>query len=389
MSDKEKMPMKRSIETPRRHVAAVALLVLLLVPAASYAGSADEGPGVVRKEVIRVVGDGKGPWLGVSLEERRGTGEPESPGVLIGDVFDGSPAAEAGLKAGDLIVSFGGVETPRLSVLMDAIRSHAAGDRVPVTVLRDGSRQSHDVTLSSREESGNVFIGGPEGMEHLKGLVMDLEGLEDLEDLQELEDLDLEGLHEGIALALKDLPHGIRGEEGLKWVGALELPDVWIGITMQDVTPELRTHFGSTADAGVLIGKVDPDSPAARAGVAVGDLLVKVNDRTIQDPSDVTNAIRDLEAGSKVSLELLRNGSTFGTDAVLEKRPEGQMLHRMFRISPGDHDVRFLELGKKADEETIRRRIEALKERMHALDERLQKMNDQLREAEAAGGSGS
>jgi aminopeptidase N len=74
----------------------------------------------------------------------------EGPGVRITGTVPGSPAEKAGLKDGDVIVSLGAVATTTMREFSDALKARAPGDRVEVTVLRDGKKTTVDVVLGSR-----------------------------------------------------------------------------------------------------------------------------------------------------------------------------------------------------------------------------------------------
>src|SRR5207302_6834595 len=71
-------------------------------------------------------------------------------GALVLQVVPGSAAAKAGLLSGDLIVRFGGRPVRTVEDLLAALRHHKPGDRVAVTVIRDGKRKTLQVTLSGR-----------------------------------------------------------------------------------------------------------------------------------------------------------------------------------------------------------------------------------------------
>ena len=89
---------------------------------------------------------GYGPYFG-SIPD---FSESEVPGVLLGGVRPGSPAEVAGLKAGDVIVSFAGVAVKNLQDLTFALRTKRPGDRVEVTFLRGGKQQRAQATLEER-----------------------------------------------------------------------------------------------------------------------------------------------------------------------------------------------------------------------------------------------
>ena len=89
---------------------------------------------------------GYGPFFGVIPE----FGAESSSGVRITGVRPGSPAAKAGLTGGDVIVKFGGVAVKTLEDLTFALRSHRAGDRVDVVIVRDGTQRIVEATLEER-----------------------------------------------------------------------------------------------------------------------------------------------------------------------------------------------------------------------------------------------
>jgi S1-C subfamily serine protease len=75
----------------------------------------------------------------------------EGNGVTFSDVREGSPAAKAGLKTGDILVEFAGKPIGNLYDLTYALRASKPGDSVKVTVLRHGSAMTTDVELTARQ----------------------------------------------------------------------------------------------------------------------------------------------------------------------------------------------------------------------------------------------
>lgn len=92
-------------------------------------------------------GGGYGPYFG-SVPD---FGEVEHGGVKFADVRDGSPAAKAGLAAGDVLIEFDGKKIDNLYDFTYALRAHKPGDKVAVTVLRNGERLTREVTLEVRK----------------------------------------------------------------------------------------------------------------------------------------------------------------------------------------------------------------------------------------------
>ena len=86
-------------------------------------------------------------FLGVSLDDRTDGGQ----GALITSVDDDSPAAGAGVEVGDVVVAIDDAAIDGSAGVIAAIRDHSPGDEITVTVVRDGTEQTLDVTLVERE----------------------------------------------------------------------------------------------------------------------------------------------------------------------------------------------------------------------------------------------
>jgi serine protease Do len=90
-----------------------------------------------------------------------------------------------------------------------------------------------------------------------------------------------------------------------------------LGIVLMGLTPELRTHFAAPRTAGVLVARVDADSPAAKAGVRVGDVLTKTNNQSLDDVGDVRAAIATAKKGDMVELTVIRDRKPLSLEVVL------------------------------------------------------------------------
>ncbi len=117
-----------------------------------------------------------------------------------------------------------------------------------------------------------------------------------------------------VALQVKDeiLAHG-RVDRG------------WLGITLQEMSQGLASSFGLSKPDGALVNAVVPGSPADRAGLKAGDVIVKVDRTAIEGPADVPGAIGRLRPGVKVKLEIWRGGREQTIDATLAQPPEAKV----------------------------------------------------------------
>lgn len=82
----------------------------------------------------------------------------------------------------------------------------------------------------------------------------------------------------------------------------------WIGVTIQELTPELAQQFGLKQSKGALVSDIVKDSPAARAGIIRGDIIVEFNGREVKDVSSLRNLVSQSKSGSNITLKILRSG---------------------------------------------------------------------------------
>jgi membrane-associated protease RseP (regulator of RpoE activity) len=131
------------------------------------------------------------------------------------------------------------------------------------------------------------------------------------------------------------------------------------------MTAELRQFFGASGDAGILVQSVQPDTPAQRAGVAVGDVIVGVDGDAIDDVGDVADALSDRRSGDKVEIEVVRNKKTRRLVTELREGDDGGM--RLEGLPPG-----AMQLFGGVDDDAVRSQLDALTERLDRLERALE-----------------
>ena len=94
-----------------------------------------------------------------------------------------------------------------------------------------------------------------------------------------------------------------------------------LGVTVMGLTPELRTHFGSTSQSGMLVGSVEPGSPAAKAGVRVGDVIVEANGRLVDAVDDIRSAMAKSKKGDTIEIDVIRERKALTLKATLVDDP--------------------------------------------------------------------
>ena len=91
-----------------------------------------------------------------------------------------------------------------------------------------------------------------------------------------------------------------------------------LGFSAQDLTPALAEAFGISRHKGVVVARVETDSPADKAGMKVGDVIIGVNGREVQSSAQVRNKIGLLRIGNPVKISILRNGKPHTLTATIE-----------------------------------------------------------------------
>jgi len=146
--------------------------------------------------------------------------------------------------------------------------------------------------------------------------------------------IDIHGNLVGINTAI--LSHGAGGNEGVGFAIPVSMVKPvmdqimtrgkvvrgYLGVHIQDVTPELATAFGLKQGGGVLIGDVSPDTPAARAGLKKGDVILQLNGETVNARNQLQVQIAQFAPGTPVKLQIWRNGATQNVSLTLGELPE-------------------------------------------------------------------
>ncbi|HEV2106213.1 MAG TPA: PDZ domain-containing protein, partial [Candidatus Eisenbacteria bacterium] len=96
----------------------------------------------------------------------------------------------------------------------------------------------------------------------------------------------------------------------------------WPGMQVQAVTAELAQRLGFREAAGLVVTRVDPGGPAARAGVRVGDRIRRVNGRVTNTVDQAQGGIYGAEVGDHLRLDLERDGRDLELTLTLEEAPE-------------------------------------------------------------------
>lgn len=95
----------------------------------------------------------------------------------------------------------------------------------------------------------------------------------------------------------------------------------YLGVMISDLTPGLAKQFGVPNTSGALVQNVEPEGPAAKAGLKNGDVIRTLNGRTIPDSGTLTSIVTETNPGTTVTLGILRNGKPMDIKVALGERP--------------------------------------------------------------------
>ena len=165
-------------------------------------------------------------------------------GVLVPDVTADSAAEKAGIKSGDVIVEFDGQPVEKASELQNKVAVKKPGTKVEIVVLRNGKRKTLTAELEKRPTK-------------------------------------------------EVLEAGSRGQSSEK-----------LGVSVQNLTDELAKRYGYEDLKGVIVTEVEPDSPAARAGIQPGSLIQEVNRQAVENTRQFNEEIQKAAEEGKVMLRV-------------------------------------------------------------------------------------
>lgn len=258
--------------SPIRIAIATALAVAPLALAQQYPPRANSAGAVVQSL----------PFLGVACEDldaprRQALKVKEDHGIVITMVSDGSPASKAGLREGDVILEYNGhaVESfDQAHGLRALIQDSAPGKPVKVLISRNGVTQ----TLTAVPELHRMVMGP--------------------------------GMEIPMPMMPAPMPVPMAPMPPMPEIPRIQtvMPSTPLGILGEDLVeePQFAEFFG--VKDGVLVKSVTSGSPADRAGIKAGDVIVKINDRHIASSRDLQRLMRAQQAANaSCQISVMRN----------------------------------------------------------------------------------
>ncbi len=131
----------------------------------------------------------------------------------------------------------------------------------------------------------------------------------------------------------REMTDWFRPTLALHWSGA------YLGVELVNLNEPLRAHFGVPEGSGVLVSNVVDGSPAARAGVQVGDIITRFDGEDVTSSRKLTTMVRKAEAGDPADLEVWRDGKVETVSTTLDERPRPDLQANSFYFLRGREDL--------------------------------------------------
>ncbi len=130
---------------------------------------------------------------------------------------------------------------------------------------------------------------------------------------------------QGIGFAIPvNLAKGVI--EQLKTSG--EVTRGWLGVGIQDISEEVAAYYGIKERKGVLVTEVFPGDPADMAGIQPKDIILSVDDKTVENARELTGVIANIQVGDKVKIKAMREGKIKTFKVVIAKRQDGLIAEK-------------------------------------------------------------
>lgn len=118
----------------------------------------------------------------------------------------------------------------------------------------------------------------------------------------------------------------------------------WLGVETHEVTADRAKELKLSAERGVVLGKIVPDSPAAKAGLKENDVVTEINGQRVEGAAQFRRMIHEIPAGRTIQLTVWRDGRTETISATLGKSEQGRHAMKMMTPTPGTFAFRMPEM---------------------------------------------
>lgn len=259
--------------------------------APSQAPSQTQGP---QQPQVMVWTQAGGSFLGVHATDidttrARELKLKEEHGVEITSVEAGSPAEKAGILKNDVVLEFNGQRVEGTEQFVRLVRETPPGRQVKIGLWRNGGAQQVAATLGRRKAKTS------------KEIIESLSGLREMPQMPQV--------------WIPDIPRAFT-----TWRSSM------LGVEAESIDGQLAQFFG--VEQGVLVRSVAADSAAGKAGLKAGDVIVKVDGKTVDSPREISIEMRALRPRRTFPVLVVRDKRELSLSVTLEEDTEGGQRER-------------------------------------------------------------
>jgi predicted metalloprotease with PDZ domain len=307
------------------------IIVLLALPIIFAGSSSAQDKEKHEKPMVESMPETGSGWLGVSTQDltpklSRKLNLKIEAGAFVKDVMDDSPAEKAGLQEEDVIVEFNGKQIDDADDLLQAVRKTKPGTSANVVVMRENERKTLQATIGSQPREHHSFSLVPP-------------------------------LPPRIHMRM------FRGPE-------------FGGLNLLELNDQLGTYFEAPHGRGVLVEEVEKNSTGEKAGFKAGDVIVKIGKISVENLSDISDAMENYKEGDKADVEVIRKGSR--KTVTMEVDENGHEEWFKFRSRHWPHGSNFHEFD--FDTETFRHNMDELKHELKSMGKEIRERMLELKE---------
>jgi serine protease Do len=277
-------------------IGALAAVAAALAAVSGGVRADDEKDAGRRVEVVRFAGGGA--RLGVVLEDVRADDVArlklaEERGALVKEVVKGSAAEKAGLKDGDVILSYQGERVGSAAQLRRLVRETPPGRHVTIEASRGGASQRLTASLEGNDD--HELLGDDSFRFKMPDSFRFNVPVPPVPPVPPIPPMD------------HMFGDGDRGPRFLFRDRIVEARPGRLGLSYQELSGQLARYF-KVDDGALLVTDVESDGPAARAGLRAGDVIVKFNGKAVTDGGDLRRTLGDAPSGTDVTVTVQRDG---------------------------------------------------------------------------------
>ncbi len=271
-------------------------------------------------------------WLGIGFN-------PNEEGLIeIVDVEKESPAELAKLEEGDIVLQIDGKDLSSPEMLVKEIRMRKPGQTVTLRIKRDDKERNVKVKLGEYTEESAWR--------------------------------EMEARFPRLFVEPEPRFLAVAPKRGVQF--AFETRK-FIGVLVNPLNKELAEHFGAKDGKGLLVSQIRKESPAEKAGLKVGDVLITADGTKLELQGDLSKVIQKKEKGDKIKIEFYRDKRMRSVEVEIEEE-EGSGL---FKFSPDDWKE-YSETWDKSYENILRQQNKWQDDSSRKLKDQMDRMNREM-----------